>query len=43
MRYQPISGEQEQEQVSVLTIDTRARSPELVEAFVAARSGPRDS
>jgi anti-sigma factor RsiW len=30
-------------QVSVLTIDTRARPPELVEAFVVARSGPRGS
>ena len=27
----------------VLTIDTRARPPELVEAFVVARSGPRAS
>ena len=26
-----------------LTIDTRARPPELVEAFVVARSGPRGS
>jgi hypothetical protein len=27
----------------VLTIDTRARPPELVEAFVVARSDPRGS
>jgi site-specific recombinase XerD len=31
------------EQVSVLTIDTRARPPELAKAFGEAHSGPRGS